>query len=171
MKNILVTLLLNLLFFIPIYSQNNPAPEYLNNKLFSKDILEYQLVNLEEEKTSLKEIIANHKDKKIILDFWASWCRDCIKDFPSAKKLKSKTKNTDYVYISLDKTITDWKTGIENWNIEGDHYYLAEGWKSKLAKYIDLDWIPRYLVLDERGIIVVPKEVTISSKRIEKIVN
>ena len=172
MKKNISFLVLLLCFLTTIsYSQNNPAPEYLINKPFSKEILGFKLTNMDGDKVSLGKIIEAHKGRIIVIDFWASWCRDCLKDFPFVKKLKSKTTNTDYVYFSLDKTSEQWKRAIKQRDLQGDHYFLSEGWKNKLTKYIDLDWVPRYLVLNEEGIIVVPKAVKISNKKIKKTVN
>lgn len=166
-------LMLGLIFasLFTSYAQNNPVPEHLENKPFSKELLNFKLTNLEGNTVSLGEVLEIHKGKKIVLDFWASWCRDCVLDVPAAKKLKRKTRHTDYVYISLDQEIDRWKKAIKRWNIKGDHYYIAEGWENELTKYIDLDWIPRYLVLDETGIIKIPKAIKISDKEIKELVD
>ncbi|APZ48144.1 hypothetical protein BW723_12165 [Polaribacter reichenbachii] len=156
---------------ITSYAQNNPVPEYLENNTFSKELLSFKMTNLEGKVVSLGEVLELHKGKKVVIDFWASWCRDCILDVPAAKKLKRKTINTDYVYISLDKDIERWKRAITYWKIKGDHYYIKEGWENELSKYVDLDWIPRYIVLDEAGVIKLPKALKISDKEIKEIVD
>lgn len=153
------------------YSQNNPVPKHLVNKAFSEEILKFKLVNLKDELVSLGQILEIHKGKIIVLDFWASWCRDCILDVPDSKIVKQKTKNTDFVYISLDKDKERWKKAIAYWNIKGDHYYLDDGWENELTKYIDLDWIPRYVVLDKTGVIIVPKALKIADKEIKAAVD
>lgn len=154
-----------------ICAQNNPVPVHLDNKPFSKELLNFKLTNLDGKIVSLGEILEIHKGKKIVLDFWASWCRDCILDVPASKKLKRKTKHTDYVYISLDTEIERWKKAIKRWDIKGDHYYIPGGWENELTKYIDIDWIPRYLVLDETGVIILPKAIKISDKEIKELVD
>lgn len=171
MKNYILILGIVLNFFTSTYAQNNPIPAYLINKPFSAELLQFELINLKDEVVTLGEILKAHKGKNIVLDFWASWCRDCILDVPSSKELKKKTKHTDYVYISLDNDKERWKRAITLWDIKGDHYYINGGWENKLTKYIDLDWIPRYLVLDNTGVIIVPKALKISDKEIKESVN
>ena len=39
------------------------------------------------------------------------------------------------------------------------------------SKYIDVDWIPRYLILDETGVIILPKAIKISDKEIKELVD
>ena len=41
--------------------------------------------------------IADHKGKTIILNFWASWCAPCIKEFPNL--LKAAQSNKDNVIL------------------------------------------------------------------------
>jgi hypothetical protein len=54
----------------------------------------------------------------------------------------------------MDKTADKWKAGIEKHEIKGDHYMANDQMKGVFGKAIDLDWIPRYIIIDKKGKIV-----------------
>lgn len=45
------------------------------------------------------------KGKVVYLDFWASWCKPCVKSFPWMKKMKSRYKDQGFevLAVNLDK--------------------------------------------------------------------
>jgi len=38
-------------------------------------------------------------DKTIFLNFWASWCKPCLKEMPSIKKAHHQLKDTNYEFV------------------------------------------------------------------------
>ena len=70
------------------------------------------------------------------------------------KELQANHPKVDYVFISMDKTADKWKAGIEKHEIKGDHYMANDQMKGVFGKAIDLDWIPRYIIIDKKGKIV-----------------
>lgn len=164
------TLIIILFTFIgfQLKAQNAPAPDYLINNSFPDSVLNFSLLDRDNNEILFSEILEKHKGQKIVVDLWASWCRDCIEGLPKLRKLKakSKNKNVDFIYISMDEDDMKWKYAINRLNIEGEHYRSEFGWKNVLSNYIDLDWIPRYLVIDENGKIIVPKAVSADDKLI-----
>ena len=51
----------------------------------------------------------------------------------------------------MDKSFEPWQKGITKYNIHGDHYWATDGMKGIYGKAIDLDWIPRYIIIDKQG--------------------
>jgi hypothetical protein len=43
--------------------------------------------------------------------------------------------------------------------LKGEHFWVEEGMKGVFGKSIDLDWIPRYMVVDQRGNIALYKAI------------
>ena len=70
--------------------------------------------------------------------------------------------------MSLDKNFNSWQKGIEKYQVKGEHYFVPRGWDSDFNKDIDLDWIPRYLVIDASGGIQLFKATKATDKKLEK---
>jgi thiol-disulfide isomerase/thioredoxin len=123
---------------------------------FSDESLSETLVNIDGSKTAFKEILEKHKGKTVVIEFWASWCGDCVKAMPKIKSLQSNFSEVDFVFISLDKSFEKFKLGVEKHELKGSHYWIddADGMKGKFGRSVDLDWIPRYIIIDKEGKIV-----------------
>lgn len=122
---------------------------------FSSEALAEKLQTLDGKEITFKEILNKHKGKTVVIDVWASWCSDCVKAMPKVKDMQEKSPKTDYVFISMDKTAEKWKAGIEKHSLTGEHYLAPDGMKGKWGKAVDLDWIPRYIVVDKKGKIAI----------------
>ncbi|MFK8061128.1 MAG: TlpA family protein disulfide reductase [Polaribacter sp.] len=136
-------------------------------KEFSNEALNEKLMDLNDVSITFKEIINKHKGEKILIDIWASWCRDCIEGFPKVKKLQKEFPEVAFLFLSVDKRINSWKRGIQRHKIQGEHYNLPKGMKDgDFVDFIGLGWIPRYMVIDEKGKIILFKATDASDKDI-----
>tara|TARA_B100000809_G_scaffold252094_1_gene286396 strand:+ start:26387 stop:26884 length:498 start_codon:yes stop_codon:yes gene_type:complete len=139
---------------------------------FSEKGLADVMVSLAGEELAFSEIINQYKGKKIVIDVWASWCGDCIGGMPKVKELQSESGDAIvYLFLSLDKNRDAWKRGIEKYNVEGEHYFVPSGWKGDFNKSIELDWIPRYIVVDKTGEIILWKAKTAKSEKLAKAIH
>ena len=129
---------------------------------FSQSALNDEFVTLNGDSILFKNILETHQGKTVFIDVWASWCKDCLVSLPSVKALQAKHPEVDFVYLSLDKTEKAWKKGIEKLEIKGDHYFMQSGWKGAMGTFLDLDWIPRYMIIDKQGTIKVFKAIKTS---------
>jgi thiol-disulfide isomerase/thioredoxin len=126
---------------------------------FSEAALNDDLLTLNDVSILFKSILEKHQGKTVFIDVWASWCKDCLKGLPSVKALQTEHPEVDFVYLSLDKTQKAWKKGIKRLEIKGDHYFMKSGWKGAMGTFLDLDWIPRYMIIDKQGKIKVFKAI------------
>ncbi|PIB36980.1 hypothetical protein BFP72_17000 [Reichenbachiella sp. 5M10] len=147
-------------------AQNKPAPSYLMGSTMPDSVLTMALISFDDQQTTLGQVLAAHTGQKIVLDLWASWCRDCIVSLPDLRQLMQDTEDhgVQYIFLSVDKEDNKWKTAIKKYKIPGEHYRTTSGWNTPLSNYIVLDWVPRYLVLDGQGQIILPKEVKAKSQ-------
>jgi thiol-disulfide isomerase/thioredoxin len=140
-----------LLFILTLGALTN---SYAQKSEFSKEGLSEPLVTPEKGSSTLADILKKHKGKTVVIEVWASWCSDCVKAMPKLKKLQGDHPEVDYVFISMDKADDKWKAGIEKHQLYGDHYWATDGMKGNFGRAIDLDWIPRYIIVNKSGKIV-----------------
>ena len=126
---------------------------------FSEAALNDEFVTLNGDSILFKTILEKHLGNTVFIDVWASWCKDCLEGLPSVKELQQKHPEVDFVYLSLDKTQKAWKKGINRLEIKGYHYFMQSGWKGAMGTFLDLDWIPRYMIIDKQGSIKVFKAI------------
>ena len=137
---------------------------YIETSQFKTVTLRKEFTDLNGKSISFEKIIDANKGKTIIIDVWATWCPDCIKGFKSLKKVQKQYPNAAYVFLSLDKNQDDWKKGIEKYDLKGTHYFLNEKMSGEFGKSIDLDWIPRYIIIDKEGQIANYKSIVADDK-------
>lgn len=123
---------------------------------FNKESLDKKLTTTDNTEISFETVLKNQRGKVTVIEIWASWCSDCVKAMPKVKEMQANNPNVDYVFISMDKAFDKWKTGIEKHELTGKHYWVNDPkmMKGEFGKSIDLDWIPRYIILDKNGKIV-----------------
>lgn len=158
---------LRLLFLcvgIMAFAQQNPTE-------FAGDALKESLTAVDGSQTTFEAVLKAYTGKPILIDFWASWCPDCVKGLPKVKALQTRFKGLQYLFLSVDRKKDAWRKGIEKYDIKGTHYFIDAGWKpSKLCQLIKLDWIPRYMLVDASGNIVYFKAIKADDdKFVEKI--
>lgn len=135
---------------------------------FKKEGLENVMVTKENQSIAFTEILKKYEGKTIVIDIWASWCPDCIKGMAKVKSLQAKYPEATYLFISMDKTYDAWLKGIEKYDVKGEHYLTADGMKGVFGKSINLDWIPRYMVVDKTGKIALYKVIEADDEKLIK---
>ncbi len=135
---------------------------------FKKDGLENVMVSSENKPITFAEILKKYEGKTIIIDVWASWCSDCVKGMPKVKELQEKNPEVTFLFISMDKSYESWLKGIEKYEVRGEHYLTTDGMKGVFGKSIDLDWIPRYMVVDKKGKIALYKVIEADDEKLIK---
>ena len=134
---------------------------------FSKKALSETFIDSNGEQIKFQDILKNQKGKTTVIEIWASWCGDCVKAMPKLKELQANNPNVSYVFISMDKTADKWKEGIEKHQIEGSHFMANDGMKGNFGKAIDLDWIPRYIIIDKTGKIILYRAIETDFAKID----
>jgi thiol-disulfide isomerase/thioredoxin len=118
---------------------------------FSKTALSETLLATDGSQVAFEDILKKHKGKTIVIEVWASWCGDCVKAMPKIKELQANNPDVAYLFISMDKTADKWKVGIEKHELKGDHFMANDQMNGVFAKAVDVDWIPRYIIVDKTG--------------------
>jgi hypothetical protein len=90
---------------------------------------------------------------------------------PKIKELQKNNPDVVYVFFSCDKTFDKWKEGIEKHVLKGDHYLVKDGMKGTFGKSIDLNWIPRYIVVNKKSKISLYRAIETDFELIQKALN
>lgn len=94
--------------------------------------------------------------KIVLIDFWASWCKPCIENFPKIKSLIAKTDSNKFAVIgvSLDDTHNAWLLGLRRLQLGWMNTWDTKSWKGMAAMYYKIKSIPRYVLLGEDGTVI-----------------
>lgn len=133
---------------------------------FTKEALSNVMMATDRSDITFEKILSENKGKIIVIDVWASWCADCLKGIPKVKELQEKNKDVVFIFLSMDKTFDKWIFGIEDQVLYGKHYLISDGMNGVFGKSIDLDWIPRYMIVDQTGKIALYKAVEADDAKI-----
>jgi peroxiredoxin len=109
----------------------------------------FSLQGLEKQKYQLSDF----EGKVVLLDFWASWCKPCIRQFPKTKKLKKQFEGQPFevVYISLDNNRQKWEQAVDEHQLKGPHMLARGGFDHPVAKKYNIQSIPHYVLIDKEG--------------------
>ena len=135
---------------------------------FSEKALAETLLTTDGKQVKFQDILKKQKGKTTVIEVWASWCGDCVKAMPKLKELQASNPKVSYVFISMDKTADKWKEGIEKHQLNGLHFMANDGMKGAFGTAIDLDWIPRYIIIDKTGKIVVYRAIETDFAKIDE---
>ena len=138
---------------------------------FSETALSETLLATDGSQVAFKDIIKKEKGKTTVIEVWASWCGDCVKAMPKVKELQANHPEVAYTFISMDKTSDKWLAGIEKHELKGDHYMANDQMKGVFFFFLDLNWIPRYIILDKTGKIVLYRAIETDFELIDATLN
>ncbi len=127
-----------------------------------------------------KELITldDYKGKFIILDFWATWCGNCLKSFPELDSLQRENPRQLEIVLVNTASTGDKKERIEAFfekrtNPAGNKYVLTTIISDTLFnKFFKHASIPHYVwVGDQRNIIAITDSKEASRKNILSVIN
>jgi len=94
--------------------------------------------------------------KYVLLDFWASWCIPCRKEFPYLKKAYAqfKDKNFEIVGYSIDNDKSLWISAIENDDTPWVQLSLLKGVDDPVALLYSVHSVPQNWLIDPTGKVI-----------------
>jgi thiol-disulfide isomerase/thioredoxin len=98
--------------------------------------------------------LSSLKGKYVIVDFWGTWCINCIKGFPKMKEYYAAHKNKLAV-VSVDCNDTDarWKAGVKKHGLPWVNVYNPKG-AGDITKKLGVTAFPTKLLINPQGKLV-----------------
>ncbi|TLX76550.1 TlpA family protein disulfide reductase [Labilibacter sediminis] len=122
-----------------------------------KEFTETVLVDTLKNNVSFGEMMQKHKGKVVYLDLWSMGCGPCRAAMPYAKILKEKLKDepVEFVYLSADFVgKKNWAKVFDATHTTENHYFLKNGFNSKMLQFMEIKWVPNYMIFDKEGKLV-----------------
>lgn len=94
--------------------------------------------------------LSDLKGKRVVLDFWATWCPPCVKEIPHFIKLRSEVSTNELVIIGLSE---EERSVLEPFIKKRGINYPIASTKDLPSPYSDVTGIPTTFFIDRKGII------------------
>ncbi len=94
------------------------------------------------------------KGQWAVLDFWASWCPDCLKDAPRMAELfrEFSPRGVQFVGISMDTDPKAWAAAVEKHGLAYTHVSELKRFKeTEISKTYGIHWIPSMYLINPEG--------------------
>ena len=139
---------------------------------FDKNTNVIVLQSVNKQTKHLQDVIKENKGKVIYIDLWASWCLPCRVAMPYSNKLREKYNEKDivFVYLSIDKDFDKWKSANTKESLEfyKNSYLIVNQESSAEYKKLGIQTIPRYLLYDKNGKLILLNAPGPDAESIEK---
>lgn len=68
------------------------------------------------------------KGKWLLIDYWTTGCRPCIKEFPALNDFYKSIDSSklEIITLSVDQTMSRWKKGVKRYQIDIPKYYAGQ---------------------------------------------
>jgi thiol-disulfide isomerase/thioredoxin len=99
--------------------------------------------------------LAQLRGKVVLIDFWASWCPDCVRELPEIKKLDQTYRASGLVIlgISLDRDRLAMANFLAKKAITWPNYYDGKGWDNSFAVQYSVRQIPETWIINKEGMV------------------
>ncbi len=163
MKKILVLVMITAMLFVTACAKkndtiadppNNVSENELNNEeeKVTKDepmmAPDFELEDLEGNMVKLSSLLG----KKVIINFWATWCGFCVEEMPDLMKLQEEYKDDLVVlFVNVGESKEDVKKFVEEEKITGT---ILLDTKQQVASAYGVRNFPSTLAVNEKGEVV-----------------
>ncbi len=151
-----------LLRAVPLRLRKHPVYEELLNQLRADNLAEGAMAPNVKGQTPEGQTLslADLKGKYVLLDFWASWCGPCRREFPHMREVLKASEGKDNFVIlsySIDSKESDWVNCIAQNDLKHPHWIhisTLKGWSSEGVKLYGVEGVPHTVLINPEGRVV-----------------
>lgn len=110
------------------------------------------------DEAGFQKLVASHKGKVVVYDFWATWCAPCRVELPLLVKLEAKLRSQGVEVITISADEPEQKAAaerfIEKFGVKGPAYLRQAASDDHFINAIDPKWsgaLPALFIYDESG--------------------
>ncbi len=97
-----------------------------------------------------------YQDKIVYINFWAVWCKPCIKNIPQLNRMVTSYADQDdvlFLNVCLESDKGKWLASLDRYDLLGNNV-LAEGqWNQKLRTSFNIEGIPNYALIAKGNVL------------------
>ncbi|MGB5203593.1 TlpA family protein disulfide reductase [Eudoraea sp.] len=91
--------------------------------------------------------IADYKGKRVLLNYWATWCRPCIEEMPSLLRSQAILEKENYIFLlASDQTLEVIKDFKEKRNFDFKYIKYKGSWAEE-----QINSLPTTYIYNEEG--------------------
>jgi thiol-disulfide isomerase/thioredoxin len=100
--------------------------------------------------------LAKMRGKVVLIDFWATWCPDCVTEAPSVVDAYKKYHDQGFeiVGVSLDEDKAALLAFAQQNGMVWPQYFDGKKWNNDVSKSFDISSIPAMWLVDKKGLLV-----------------
>ena len=123
--------------------------------------------------TNLNQLIRQDSASLYYIYYWASWCAPCRKEIPYTIDLKKELDGMGvrFIYLAYNDRLDNWTKAVRDLNLSNyDHsYFITNSRSSRQLLDYDIKTIPRYMILDAEGKVLVANAKRPSDPALKKL--
>ena len=110
---------------------------------------EFTLLNTNGNKVSLSDF----QGQVVFLNFWASWCKPCMKKMTDMQEMQAELEAQGVVFlnVSLDRDEEIWRKTLGRFEFGGVHVFAPLDIDSNIATNYNVQALPQYYIIDKQG--------------------
>jgi thiol-disulfide isomerase/thioredoxin len=110
------------------------------------------------DEAGFQKLVASHKGKVVVYDFWATWCAPCRVELPLLVKLEAKLRSQGVEVITISADEPEQKAAaekfIQKFGVQGPAYLRQAASDDHFINAIDPKWsgaLPALFLYDKSG--------------------
>lgn len=116
-------------------------------------LIDLEIYTPDNKTTHLVDVVPKNSGKFVLIDFWASWCGQCLAAFPRLEKIGKKYKDgLAIIDLSIDVKDEAWRHAMQKHPQPWPQYCTTKnGYQDLFKKYQIGNGVPYFVMIDPNG--------------------